>query len=295
MQPDREAGLDQGLQVDPPPAHHAVPVRVRPPLDGGRQLGLLLGREPRLAPRPGPVVQAGEALGVVAVHPVAQGLPVHAGRPRRLLARGPSSTSARASIRRAALASRHRAASRRSSPAPGSCRVIATVIAPPVSASTPPINRGRRHEAPGATTRQEFGPLVLEPVAKHCSHLPQEVLTAPAPSRDVAIARVEAQPPRQGRQPGRVVALVRVPWTRGSEEHARPRARLRRYATPCRSARSGEDHDRRPEQQLSHGHLTVTDHRLQERDLSGRCANSRLLYQRPRIADASSRSEPRGA
>src|SRR6478752_7274680 len=40
----------------------------------------------------------------------------------------PSSTSARASIRRAARASRHRAASRRRSPAPGSCRVIAIVI-----------------------------------------------------------------------------------------------------------------------------------------------------------------------
>ena len=89
VQPDREAGLDQRLEVDPAPAHHAVPVRVRPPLHGGRQLGLLLGREPRPAPRPGPVAQAGEALGVVAVHPVAQGLPVHAGRPRRFLARGP--------------------------------------------------------------------------------------------------------------------------------------------------------------------------------------------------------------
>src|SRR6478735_4406952 len=40
----------------------------------------------------------------------------------------PSSTGAKASIRRAALASRHRAASRRRSPAPGSCRVIAIVI-----------------------------------------------------------------------------------------------------------------------------------------------------------------------
>src|SRR4051812_43108160 len=88
-QPDREAGLDQGLQVDAPPAHHAVPVRVRPLLHGGHQLGLLPGREARLAPRPGPVAEAGEAFGVVAVHPVAQGLPVHAGRPRRLLARGP--------------------------------------------------------------------------------------------------------------------------------------------------------------------------------------------------------------
>src|SRR3954469_22515266 len=43
----------------------------------------------------------------------------------------PSSTSARASIRRAARASRHRLASRRSSTAPSSFRVIATVMAPP--------------------------------------------------------------------------------------------------------------------------------------------------------------------
>src|SRR3954451_9987210 len=48
----------------------------------------------------------------------------------------PSGTSARASIRRAALASRHRAASRRSSTAPGSFRVIATVMAPPLIGHT---------------------------------------------------------------------------------------------------------------------------------------------------------------
>src|SRR5437764_6332867 len=48
----------------------------------------------------------------------------------------PSSTSARASIRRAARASRHRAASRRGSTAPGSFRVIATVIAPPLIGHT---------------------------------------------------------------------------------------------------------------------------------------------------------------
>src|SRR4051794_15410301 len=43
----------------------------------------------------------------------------------------PSSTRARASIRREAAVSRHRLASRRSSTAPGSFRVIATVTAPP--------------------------------------------------------------------------------------------------------------------------------------------------------------------
>src|SRR3954451_9503780 len=56
----------------------------------------------------------------------------------------PSRTSARASIRRAARASRHRLASRRSSPAPGSFRVIATVMAP--SADRP----HRRSTASGA-------------------------------------------------------------------------------------------------------------------------------------------------
>src|SRR4051794_35130731 len=72
-----------------PKADPGVPVRVRPALHGRRQLGLLSGREARLASRPGPVAQAGEALGVVAVHPIPERLPVHAGRPRRFLARGP--------------------------------------------------------------------------------------------------------------------------------------------------------------------------------------------------------------
>src|SRR4051812_22691352 len=43
----------------------------------------------------------------------------------------PSSTRAKASIRRGAAVSRHRLASRRSSTAPSSFRVIATVMAPP--------------------------------------------------------------------------------------------------------------------------------------------------------------------
>src|SRR4051794_40866776 len=89
VQPDREPRPDQGLEVHPSPAHHAVPLRVRPPLDGGRQLGLLLGGEPWPRPRAAPVAEAIEPLLVVPMHPVAQGLPVHAGRPRRLLPRGP--------------------------------------------------------------------------------------------------------------------------------------------------------------------------------------------------------------
>src|SRR5436305_14577292 len=89
VRPDREPRLDRGLEVHPSPAHHAVPLRVRPPLDGGGQLGLLLGGKPWPRPRAAPVAEAIEPLLVVAVHPVAQGLPVHAGRPRRLRPRGP--------------------------------------------------------------------------------------------------------------------------------------------------------------------------------------------------------------
>jgi hypothetical protein len=127
VQRDVEAGLDQRLQVDPPPAHHAVRLRVRAVVHDLFQLGQLLGREARLAPRPGPVVQAGEPVRVVAMHPVPQRLPVHPGR-RAASRERPSSTDARASMRRAAAASRQRTASRRSSAALSSCRVTATVI-----------------------------------------------------------------------------------------------------------------------------------------------------------------------
>jgi hypothetical protein len=86
-----EASLptDQRLQIDPPPAHHAVARRVRSPLHDPFQRPGLLAREPRPWPQVGPVTQAGETLGVVAMHPIPQGLPVHAGVPRRRRARGP--------------------------------------------------------------------------------------------------------------------------------------------------------------------------------------------------------------
>jgi hypothetical protein len=47
---DREAGLDQRLEVDPPPADHAICLRVRSLLDDLFQLRHRLGREARLAP-----------------------------------------------------------------------------------------------------------------------------------------------------------------------------------------------------------------------------------------------------
>src|SRR5690242_8272772 len=157
VQASPEAGLDQGLEVDPPPPHHAVAVGVRPPLDGGRQLRFLLGREPRPAPRPGPVAQARETLGVVAVHPVAQGLPVHAGVPRRLLPRAPLQHQRQGE---------HPPRGRRL-PAPPRLppQLAGAQLAPrdrdrhprpPVVGVQPPVNRVRRREAPCATTRQEF-------------------------------------------------------------------------------------------------------------------------------------------
>lgn len=89
MQVNAKAALDDHLQVDPPPAHDPIHRRVRPVLDDPRQLGQLLQREPWRGPRMGPVVQPGETLSVVAVYPIAQGLPVHPSVPRRILARMP--------------------------------------------------------------------------------------------------------------------------------------------------------------------------------------------------------------
>jgi hypothetical protein len=88
VQPDAEAACDDGLQVDPPPAHDAVRPRVRAGFHDPRQLGQLLLGEAWHGPRMRPVAQPGETLGVVAVDPVPQRLPVHPGMPRRRLARG---------------------------------------------------------------------------------------------------------------------------------------------------------------------------------------------------------------
>src|SRR5689334_4020994 len=75
----------------------------------------------------------------------------------------PSSTSARASIRRAARASRHRPASRRSSTAPSSFRVTATVMAPLRRSATPPINALGPRVAPRAQ-RSEAGAVGMTPM-----------------------------------------------------------------------------------------------------------------------------------
>src|SRR5689334_18947255 len=65
----------------------------------------------------------------------------------------PSSTRASASMRRAAFAPRHRFASRRSSAAPGSFRVIATVMAPPPIGYTADQRPRAAHGAVALTVR----------------------------------------------------------------------------------------------------------------------------------------------
>ena len=69
---------DQALQVHPPPAHDTMHGPIRAGLDKLGQLGLLRGGEAgRIAFRPG-VREPVRTVRVEAVHPVAQGLPVHA-------------------------------------------------------------------------------------------------------------------------------------------------------------------------------------------------------------------------
>lgn len=79
---DPIAVLDHLREVDAPLAHHAVLGQIRPVPDQLGHLPFLLGREPRLCSRRSSVVKTLEALGIVAVHPVAQDLPIHAGRHR---------------------------------------------------------------------------------------------------------------------------------------------------------------------------------------------------------------------
>src|SRR4051812_22994203 len=82
---DLEAALDQGAQVAGAPGDATVALQLRAPQDQalqGRLPALVQGAGPA---GPRPVAQALDPFRIVAVHPVAQGLPVHAGGPRRLL------------------------------------------------------------------------------------------------------------------------------------------------------------------------------------------------------------------
>ena len=78
-----EPGLDLRPQVHAAPAHNVVLGKVRPGQDQGLQLPHLLAGQRRGAALVARVPQALNAVRVVAVDPVAQGLPVHAARLRR--------------------------------------------------------------------------------------------------------------------------------------------------------------------------------------------------------------------
>ena len=123
-----EALGDHALQVDAAPAHHAVHRHLRPGLDDRDQRLDLPGRQPRRPPGPRPVDQPRDPLGIVAVHPVPQRLPVHPAARAAVVRSDPSITSASASIRRACAVSAARHASRRSSPAACSLRSISIAM-----------------------------------------------------------------------------------------------------------------------------------------------------------------------
>ena len=86
---DRNAELccDLGFEVHAAPADHAVRHGVRlgfHHLAEASELGLA---QKRLAPCARPVAQAIHSFGVIAMHPIGQGLPVHARKPRCLASR----------------------------------------------------------------------------------------------------------------------------------------------------------------------------------------------------------------
>src|SRR5215210_3490116 len=83
-----EAALDQPAQVTGAPGDAAVALELRAAQDQrleGGQLPALVERAGPAGSRP--VAQALHAFGIVAVDPVAEGLPGHPGEPGRLLAR----------------------------------------------------------------------------------------------------------------------------------------------------------------------------------------------------------------
>src|SRR4029450_300283 len=93
--PDRALGhldpktrSDPGFEIEAAPAHHPILDRVRPRLDEAIELGKLVLCQKRRAPRARAINQSFHPLGIVAINPVPQGLPVHGRHPRRLLPRG---------------------------------------------------------------------------------------------------------------------------------------------------------------------------------------------------------------
>jgi hypothetical protein len=83
---DAETLDDDGLQVDPPPARHAVGLKIGTSLDDRRQLRHLSLAQSGLAAFAAMIVKALGAGGVKAMHPITQRLAVHPADPGRLRA-----------------------------------------------------------------------------------------------------------------------------------------------------------------------------------------------------------------
>ena len=75
---DAKAFFDHPFQVDPPPANHAVNLRIGTGFDDRRQLAHLLVRQAPGAARAGTVLQTRRPFLIEAVRPVSQRLAIHA-------------------------------------------------------------------------------------------------------------------------------------------------------------------------------------------------------------------------
>jgi len=80
---DPIALLDHLREVDPPPSHHAMLGQIRPLANQLRHLSSLLHSQPRFGSRRGSIMQPFKTLRIVAMHPVAQALSIHAAGGRR--------------------------------------------------------------------------------------------------------------------------------------------------------------------------------------------------------------------
>ena len=78
MQHDAEASFQLIAQIHAPPAHHPMTNRIGTRFDQLGQFGLLFRGESWLGTRCLQIVQAAQAFSVVAMHPVAQALAIHA-------------------------------------------------------------------------------------------------------------------------------------------------------------------------------------------------------------------------
>jgi hypothetical protein len=121
---DAEARLDDLLEINAPPAHHAVNGRIRPRFHDLGQFRLLRWRQPRRRSAPPGVLQSLEPRRIKPVHPIPQRLPVHAADLRGLLTAPPLPDRRQRQKQRLWLASFEALASRRSAAAEKSVRIF---------------------------------------------------------------------------------------------------------------------------------------------------------------------------